>query len=138
MQETLKRSAAALRDAEIPFALAGGLAVCARADERVAVRQGLLRTRPGAGHRDRLGRVGQCGDLSLDGELLQRRGFDLPYPLTCEAERSPDCFQGRRIAVAVQAVAELYDLALAFGKLCHRVSQDLLLEADGHLLLGLS
>ena len=30
MQETLKRSAAALRDAEIPFALAGGLAVWAR------------------------------------------------------------------------------------------------------------
>src|SRR6266480_1205012 len=30
MQETLKKSAAALRDAEIPFALAGGFAVWAR------------------------------------------------------------------------------------------------------------
>ena len=48
---------------------------------------------------------------------------------------APDLFERLRIAVAVQAVAELYDLLMSVGEAFEGAPQDVLLEADMERLL---
>src|SRR6266496_1843897 len=51
-------------------------------------------------------------------------------------ELPPDRLERRRVAVAVQAIAHLQNVALALGQLGHRPPQYVLLQADADLFLG--
>src|SRR6266545_150449 len=82
-----------------------------------------------------LGDVLERFDLAVDRELLERVRLDLAHPLAREAELPPDRLQRGRVAVAVEPVSELDNLALAVGQLSDCAVQDLLLEADRDVLL---
>src|SRR5204862_6221778 len=82
-----------------------------------------------------LGDVFERFDLAVHGELLERTRLDLPHPLARDPELPPDRVERRRVAVAVQPVAQLQDLLLAVRQVRQRLLQHLLLEADVELLL---
>src|ERR687883_446737 len=75
-------------------------------------------------------------DLALDRQALERLRLDLADALARHAERAADLLERLRIGVAVEAVAELEDVALALRQLLEGAVQRLLLEAHVHLLLG--
>src|ERR671933_159234 len=56
-------------------------------------------------------------DLALDGQALERLRFDLADALARHAERAADLLERLRIGGAVEAVAELEDVALALRQL---------------------
>jgi len=62
----------------------------------------------------RLGGVGHRVELAVDGEALERRGLDLAHALARDSQLPADRLERLRVAVAVQAVAKLHDLALTF------------------------
>src|SRR4051794_18240943 len=69
-------------------------------------------------------------------ELLKSIRLDLAHPLARDPELAADRLERSRVAVAVQAVAELQHLAIAVRQVGERAMQQALLEADGDLLLG--
>src|SRR5439155_6351650 len=82
-----------------------------------------------------LGRVRDRVELAVDGEALERRGLDLAHALARDSQLPADRVERLRVAVAVEAVAELDDLALALRQLVDGATQGLLLEAVGDLVL---
>src|SRR5262249_45887742 len=69
-------------------------------------------------------------------QLLFRSNFDLTDALAREAERVADLLQRARLAVAIEAEAELDDLALPVVELAERVLQPRVQAPGYQLFLG--
>src|SRR5215211_1130029 len=74
-------------------------------------------------------------DFAVHGQVFEGVCLDLPHPLARQPELAADRLERGRVAVAVQPVAPLHDLALALRQLRDRAPQDVLLEAHRQLLL---
>src|SRR6266542_61680 len=72
-------------------------------------------------------------DLTVDREPLEGTRFDLAHALTREAELAADRLQRCRVAVTVEPVAALDDLALAVRQLRDCAPEHVLVEADREL-----
>src|SRR4029079_3541319 len=81
------------------------------------------------------GRVRDRVELAVQGEALERCGLELAHAHSRDTQLPADRLERLRVAVAVQAVAKLHDLALTFRQLVDGTAQRLLLEAVGDLVL---
>src|SRR5215212_4223857 len=75
-------------------------------------------------------------DLALNGETFESIGLDLAHTLTGDAETAADLLERLGLDVAVQAVAQLDDIALALRELGHGAAENVHVEADRDSLFG--
>src|SRR6185295_2616893 len=80
------------------------------------------------------GTPAECRNLPALSEPPQRLRLDLPHALARDPELPPDLLERLRIPITVHPVAQLLDVALAFGQRLHCLPDSVLRETDVHLL----